>query len=272
MNGMTHQDVINAFPRRPIALVKTPAGAKTRRNALIIILLLFLPGLYWTWTDWQDQQLRQYLRTSGVEAEVVNSEGTCFSRRQISGDNPTGCRLAIDYRLRPEEGGGIRHASVWLDGGDRIFTPPALYDPANPARVLLKPEAERDLRWSEWIGPIVILLIPVIALLVWLFGHKGGIVDALRDPKPIIVPVDRFVRRPNLLEVYFRKPEGGKELVQIFAKGREPLLLHPPAGAASDNPWALALLASSGRPILLDGDLATLDLTEAERAAILGRR
>ena len=64
----------------------------------------------------------------------------------------------------------------------------------------------------------------------------------------------------------------GKELLQVFAKGKEPLLLHPPAGAGSDNPWALAVLSPRGRPILLDSDLATLDLTAAERNAILGRR
>jgi hypothetical protein len=268
---MSHADIVNAFPRRPIELVKAPDAGKKRRNALIIILLLFLPGLYFGWTMWQDQQLREFLRTSGVQAEVLNSEGTCFSRRQISGDEPKGCNLEIDYRLRSEEGGGTRHAKVWLSGRQPIFTPAALYDPADPSRVMLKPEAERDLTWKNWIGPFFILLIPVIALLIWLFGHKGGIVDALKDPKPVTVPVARFVRTQNILQVFFHKPDGGKELMQAFAKGKEPLLLHPPAGAASDNPWALALLAPSGRPILLDSDLATLDLTEAERAAILGR-
>jgi hypothetical protein len=256
---MSHADIVNAFPRK-------------RRNALIIILLLFLPGLYFGWTMWQDQQLREFLRNSGVEARVVNSEGTCYSRRQISGNEPKGCNLAIDYELRKEEGGSVRHASVWLSGRQPIFTPAALYDPADPSRVMLKPEAERDLTWKNWIGPIFVLLIPLIALLIWLFGHKGGIVDALKDPKPVTVPVERFVRTQNGLQAFFRKPEGGKELMQFFANPKEPLLLHPPAGAASDNPWALALLAPSGRPILLDSDLATLDLTEAERAAILGRR
>lgn len=269
---MSHADIVNAFPRRPIELVKTPDDAKRRRTALIIILLLFLPGLYFGWTMWRDQQLRSFLRTNGVEATVLNSEGTCYSRRQISGDDPKGCNLEIDYQLRPEEGGGTRHARVWISGREPIFTPSALYDPANPDRVMLKPEAERDLSWRNWIGPVFILLLPLLALLVWLFGHKGGIVDALKDPKPVTVPVERFVRTPSTLQVFFRKPEGGKELLQVFAKGREPLLLHPPAGAASDTPWALALLAPSGRPILLDNDLATLDLTEAERAAILGAR
>ena len=80
------------------------------------------------------------------------------------------------------------------------------------------------------------------------------------------------MRTQSTLQVFFHKPDGGKELVQIFAKDKEPLLFHPPAGAASDNPWALALISPRGRPILLDRDLATLDLTEAERAAILGRR
>ena len=228
-------------------------------------------GLYFGWSMWQDQQTRQFLRTSGVEAEVLNSEGTCYSRRQISGDNPRGCNLDIDYQLRPEEGGGVRHARVWLDGRQPIFAPPALYDPADPGRVMLKPEAERDLRWTELVGVPVVLLVPIVGLFFWLFGHKGGLVDALKDPMPVTVPVDRFVRGPKMLQVWFRKPEGGKELLQVFGEGKQPLLLHPPAGATSDNPWALALLSPKGRPILLDSDLATIDLTDAERAAILGR-
>lgn len=266
---MSHAAVIDAFPRRPIGLVKSPRSGKASRNALIVILLLFLPGLYWGYSLWQDQRLRELLRAHGVEVQVLNSEGTCWSRRQITGDEPRGCNLTIDYQLRPEHGGQVRQARVWLDGREPIFTPPALYDPADPGRVMLKPEAERDLRWTEWIALPILLLIPFAALLIWFFGRKGGLEDALRDPRPVAVPVERMVRGSKMLQLWFRKPEGGKELVQFFGQGKTPFLLHPPAGEPSDRPWALALLSPNGRPIILDSDLASLDLTDQERAAIL---
>jgi len=267
---VAHAQLIEAFPRRPIALVKPAGRARTLRNALIIILLLFLPGLYWGWSLWQDQQLREFLRTRGVEAEVVDAQGSCWSRRQISGDAPRGCNLDIQYRLRPEHGGQVREADVWLDGRQPIFTPPALYDPADPSRVMLRPEAERDLRWSEWIGVPIALAIPFAGLLLWLFGRKHQLEGAVGDPKPLTVPVEKMVRRGDLLETWFRRPDG-KEMLQVFPQGKMPYLLNPPPDAGSDRPWALALLSPRGRPILLDSELGELELSAEERAALLGR-
>ncbi len=225
---MAHAQLIEAFPRRPIALVKPADRGTTHRNALIIILLLFLPGLYWGWSLWQDQQLREFLRTRGVEADV------------------------------------------WLDGRQPIFTPPALYDPADPSRVMLKPEAERDLRWSEWIGVPFALAIPLAGLLLWLFGRKHQLEGAVGDPRPVTVPVEKMVRRGALLEVWFREP-AGKERLQVFPQGKMPYLVNPPPDDGSDRPWALALLSPRGRPVLLDNELSELELSDEERRGLLGR-
>ena len=266
---MAHEALLAAFPRRPLTLIRPPANPRTNRIALLVLLLLFLPGLYWGWSLWQDQQLREFLRAGGVEAEVVDAQGSCWSRRQISGDEPRGCNLDIQYQVRPEHGGGVREADVWLDGRQPIFTPPALYDPSDPDRVMLKPEAERDLRWSEWIGVLFALAIPLAALLLWLFGRKHQLEDAVRAPRPVTVAVEKLVRRGDLLEVGFRTPEG-KEKLQVFAGGKTPFLLHPPPDEPSDRPWALALLTPKGRPVLLDSDLCELELSPEERAALLG--
>ena len=268
---MAHEALISAFPKRPIGFLKPADSDRKTRIALVIILLLFLPGLYWGWSLWQDQQLREFLRSQGVQAEVIDAQGSCWSRRQISGDEPRGCNLEIQYRLRPEHGGEVRQADVWLDGRQPIFTPPALYDPADPGRVMLEPEAKRDLRWSEWIGVPIALAIPLAALLLWLFGRKPALEDALRDPRPVTLPVDRMVRSGAGLEVWYRQPNGGKETLQIFGKGRMPYLVNPPPNDPSDRPWVLALLSPKGRPILLDSELAELDLSDQERSALLGR-
>jgi hypothetical protein len=267
-----HAALLDAFPRRPLALDQSEQdkAAKTLRLGWIIVLLLFLPGLFWGWTLWQDQQLRTHLRANGVEAEVVRAEGNCWSRRQISGDEPKGCNLDISYQVAPQHGGGVREADVWLDGRSPVLQPPALYDPDDPSRVMLKPEAERDLRWTEWIGAPIALLFPIGGLLLLLFGTKGGLEEALRNPRPVSLPIDRLVRRNNGLEVWFRWPEGGKERLQLFANGSEPLLLNPPSGDPDGPPWALALLDAKGRPILLRRDLSEIDLTAEERSRLLG--
>jgi len=267
---MAHETLLEAFPRRPIALRKAPDTGKTSRNALIVIFLLFLPGFYWGWSLWQDQQLREFLRSNGAEAEVVDAQGSCWSRRQISGDAPRGCNLDIQYRLRPEHGGQVREADVWLDGRQPIFTPPALYDPAEPSRVMLKPEAQRDLRWSEWIGVPFALAIPLAGLLFWLFGRKHQLEGAVAHPNPVTVPVEKMVRRGTLLEVWFREP-AGKERLQVFPQGKMPYLVNPPPDDGSDRPWALALLSPRGRPVLLDNELSELELSDEERRGLLGR-
>jgi hypothetical protein len=267
---MNQSAVIDAFPRRPIALIKSPDDAKARMKWLAILLLLLLPGLYWGWSLHETSEFKQYLRTSGAEAEVLSADGNCFSRRQISGDNPRGCNFEIEYVLRPEHGGQTLRADVWHDGARPIFTPPALYDPADPSRVMLRPEAERDYRWTEWIGVPIALLIPLAGLLLWFLSRNDPLEAALADPRPVAVPVERFARLKNALQVWFRREPGGKELLQVFPVGATPFLLSPPGGNPDERPWALALLAANGRPLLLDSELRRLDLTGEERSRILG--
>jgi len=268
---MNHAAVIDAFPRRPVTLLPDPQRKKSGRRWLIGLLLLLLPGLYWGWSLWETGQLRTELRARGVEADVLSADGNCWSRRQISGDNPRGCNLEIEYAVRAEHGGGTRRADVWLDGRRPVFTPPALYDPADPDRVMLKPEAERDGRWTEWIGVPILLLFPIAGLALMFATRKNPLEAALADPRPVTVPVDRFVRQGNMLQVWYRKAPGEtKEWLQAFPQGSEPFLVNPPAGSAEDKPWALALLHPKGRPIILDRALSQLELSSEERARLGG--
>lgn len=268
---MSHAAIIDAFPRREIALAPDPQAAKSRRLWLAGLTLLLLPGLWWGWSLWQTGELRQALRANGVETTVLNAEGDCFSRRQISGDEPRGCNFEIEYEVRPEHGGGTRRADVRLDGARPLFTPPALYDPADPGRVMLKPEAERDARWTEWIGVPLLLALPLGGLVLMILARKDPLAAALADPRPATVPIDRFVRQGQALQVWYRRAPGeAKEWLQVFSHGSEPFLLHSPAESADDRPWALALLHPRGRPILLDRALIRLDLSNEERARLTG--
>lgn len=270
---MSASPVLDAFPRRPIGLVTTPARRRNRIIGLIFCLLLFGPSLYWGYKAWTSQALRADLRAHGVmAAETMDAEGSCTSRRsRLSGnETPISCDYVVTYRLRPEEGGELRQAPVHLDGASPIFTPTAYYDPADPSRVMLKPEIDREMTWSELLGPVFLLLLPLFALLWWWATGRRGLAKAAANPNPVLAPIERAVRQlpVNRLNVHFRPPGDARAGYKSFGPGEEPLLVRPPAGAAPDEQWLLALRSPKGRAYALDSNLKDLDLTDEERAAI----
>lgn len=269
---MSASPVLDAFPRRPLRLATTPRRRKGRILGLVFSLLLALPAFYWGYRSWHSGQLRADLRERGVPtAEVLDSEGSCTSRRsRLSGtQTPVDCWFTLTYRLRPEEGGGTRTAQVHHMGRAPIFTPPARYDPADPGRVMLQPEIDRDMTFWEKFAPVFLLLLPAIALGIWFAAGRRGLAKAARDPKPLLVPIEKSVRQmpANRLFVHFRPPGAERPAVESFGPGEAPFLVRPPAGAPPDQQWALAL-AGAKRPYLLDEKLLYLDLGEAERAAL----
>jgi hypothetical protein len=270
---MSVSPVLDVFPRRPIALVTTPARRRGRAIGLIVCLLLFAPAIYWGVQSWSSARLRADLREHGVmAAETIDADGSCTARRsRLSGsETPISCDYTLTYRLRPEEGGAVRQAPVHLDGASPIFTPNAYYDPADPSRVMLKPEMDRDMTWSELLGPVFLLLLPLAALLWWWGTGRRGLAAAAALPEPLIAPVEKAIRQmpANRLTVHFR-PEGApRPFGTTFGPGEEPLLVRPPAGAPEGQQWVLALRSPKGRPYALDAGLRELELTEEERTAI----
>jgi hypothetical protein len=270
---MSASPVLDAFPRRPIALVTTPARRRGRIIGLIFCLLLFGPSLYWGLKSWNSASLRADLRNHGVmAAETLDAEGSCSSRRsRLSGsETPLSCDYDLTYRLRPEEGGAIRHAPVHLDGASPLFTPSAYYDPADPSRVMLKPEMDRDMTWSELLGPIFLLLLPLACLLWWRATGRRGLAKAAANPNPVIAPIEKAIRQMpvNRLTLHFRPPGDTRSWITPLGPGEEPFLVRPPAGAAPGEQWLLALRSPKGHAYALDANMKDLDLTDEERAAI----
>lgn len=264
--------VLELFPRRPIALAADRPRTRRRMLLLAVTLLLALPALYWGSRSWQGATLRADLRARGVPAaETLNAEGDCTSRRsRLSGtERPIDCWFDLTYRLRPEEGGGLRKAEVHLEGRAPIFTPPAIYDPQAPGRVMLQPELERDMTWSELLGPLFLLLLPAAALLVFFATSRRGLAKAARNPDPLIVPIEKVIRQPGKLYVHTRAPGAERPVVDSFPNPAMPLQVPPPFGAPPDQQWVLALKAPNGRHYVLDAALARLDLTDEERGRLL---
>ena len=270
---MSASPVLDAFPRRPIGLITTPARRRGRIIGLILCLLLFGPSLFWGLKSWNSASLRADLRDHGVmAAETMDAEGSCTSRRsRLSGsETPIGCDYTLTYRLRPEEGGEVRQAPVHLDGASPLFTPTAYYDPADPGRVMLKPEMDREMTWSELLGPFFLLLLPLACLLWWWASGRRGLAAAAANPDPVIAPIEQAIRQmpANRLVLHVRPPGDGRAWINALGPGEEPLLVRPPAGAPEGEQWLLALRSPKGRAYALDANLRDLDLTEAERAAI----
>lgn len=270
---MSASPVLVAFPRRPIALVTTPARKRARIIGLILCLLLSGPALYWGTKAWSGQALRMDLRAHGVmAAETMDADGSCTSRRsRLSGsETPISCDYTLTYRLRPEEGGAVRQAEVHLDGASPIFTPSAYYDPADPGRVMLKPEMDRDMTWSELLGPVFLLILPLLGLTIWWGTGRGGLAKAAAQPEPVLAPIEKAVRQmpANRLALTFRPPGDRRAWITTLGPGEEPLLVRPPAGAPEGEQWLLALRAPKGRAYALDAGMKDLELSDAERAAI----
>lgn len=270
---MNASPVLDAFPRRPIPLVVNPARRRIRILGLILCLLLFAPALYWGYKAWSGHALRMDLRDRGVmAAETLDADGSCTSRRsRLSGSaTPISCDYTLTYRLRPEEGGELRQAQVHLDGASPVFTPTAYYDPSDPSRVMLKPEMDRDMTWSELLGPAFLLLIPLTGLLCWWGTSRRRLARAAGSPEPVLAPLEKAIRQmpANRLILHFRPPGDARTWVTALGPGEEPLLVRPPQGAPQGEQWLLALRAPKGRPYALDANMKDLDLTHAERAAI----
>ncbi|HEV2817459.1 MAG TPA: hypothetical protein VGW40_09610 [Allosphingosinicella sp.] len=264
--------VLDVFPRRPIRLA--PDGRRRRNRILLLVatLLLALPACYWGYQSWHGATLRADLRARGVRAaETLGAKGDCTSRRsRLSGtERPIDCWFDVSYRLRPEEGGALRQARVHHEGRAPIFTPAAIYDPADPDRVMLEPELEREMSWSELLGPALLLLLPAATLLVFFLTSRRGLARAAQKPEPLIVPIEKAIRQPGRLYLHTRAPGAARPAVDSFPDPLLPLLVPAPPGEPADRDWALALKAPNGRHYVLDSALAWLDLTDAERGRVL---
>ena len=265
--------VLGAFPRRPIALVTSPARRRGRIIGLLLCLLLFGPSLYWGLQTWNSATLRADLRDHGVmAARTGDMDGSCTSRRsRLSGtETPISCDYTLTYWLRPEEGGGERQAQVHLDGGRVYLTPSAYYDPADPSRVMLQPEMEREMTWSELLGPFFLLLLPAAGLAWWWGTARRGLAAAAARPNPLIAPIEKAIRQmpANRLILHFRPEGDARSWVTALGPGEEPLLVRAPLTAPQGQQWVLALRSPKGKPYALDADLKDLDLTDEECAAI----
>jgi hypothetical protein len=114
---------------------------------------------------------------------------------------------------------------------------------------------------------ILLFCIAVAATVLWrgISARRAFAAMSGQRLEPVVVEIERNNRLPprRRLWVYLYEEDGRRERgLAEWPSKCQPLFTTP------DESWALALRGgSSGMPMLLDADLACLDLTEAERAA-----
>ena len=115
---------------------------------------------------------------------------------------------------------------------------------------------------------IMLFCIAVAATVLWRGIRARRAFAAMSGQRltPVVVAIERNNRLPprRRLWVYLYDKDGKRERgLAEWPSKRQPLFTTP------DEGWALALRGdrSSGVPMLLDVDLASLDLTEAEKTA-----
>ena len=199
---------------------------------LAATLLLALPALYWGYQSWHSAgAARRPARPRRPRRRDAGRRGRLHLAAQPAERHRAADRLLVrlTYRLRPEEGGALRKAQVHLEGGAPIFTPPAIYDPQDPGRVMLEPEMERDMSWSELLGPFFLLLLPGRDPARLLRDRRGAASPKRRaDPDPLIVPVEKVIRQPGKLYLHTRAPGAPRPVVDTF-----PVPLDAAPGAAA---------------------------------------
>jgi hypothetical protein len=262
MSQVTHGDLAHLLPQRAIA-VRPPQTIDGGTIGVIILLLIFLGGIV-AWlgpgiaSDWR-------MRDDAVAtADLQIREARCRSWLATL----RFCSVTVDA----DRGDTAGERTLWyafLDGtGDQAMAP--LRSRSDPSRVAtdvgLAKVYNRLITLLLFAG-LLVFCIGVAATMLWRGAETRRAFAAMsgRGLRPVVVEMERNNRLPprRRLWVYLYE-DGGKQerALAEWPSKLQPLFTTP------DEGWALALQGEEGgTPMLLDADLGTLDLTDAEKAA-----
>ena len=189
------------FPAARSASITTRQRRRGRIIGLIFCLLLFGPSLYWGYQRWNERRpARRPARAWRHGRRDLDADGSCTSRRSRLSGSETPDRAAtmtLTYRLRPEEGGG-EPPGAGASGRRlaQLFTPSRLLRSRRThPRVMLKPEMDRDMTWSESarpaLAPAPAARLPALVVATGRRGPRqsGG------QPDPVIAPIEKAIRQ-----------------------------------------------------------------------------
>jgi hypothetical protein len=262
MSQVTPGDLAHLLPQRAIA-VRPPQTIDGGTIGVIILLLIFLGGIV-AWlgpgiaSDWR-------MRDDAVAAaDLQIREARCRSWLATL----RFCSVTVDA----DRGDTAGERTLWyafLDGtGDQAMAPlRSRSDPSRVATDLGLAKVYNRLITLLLFAGLLVFCIGVAATMLWRGAETRRAFAAMsgRGLRPVVVEMERNNRLPprRRLWVYLYQDGGKRErALAEWPSKLQPLFTTP------DEGWALALQGEEGgTPMLLDVDLGTLDLTDAEKAA-----
>lgn len=262
MSQATPGDLAHLLPQRAIA-VRPPPATDGGTIGVIVLLLVILGGI----VGWLGPGIASDLR---MRNEMVAAPDLQSRAAQ--------CRswlAALKFctvTLASEKDGAAGERTLWyafLGGtGDQAMAP--LRSRSDPSRVTtglgLAKVYNRLITLLLFAGMIA-SCIGVAAAVLWRGRNARRAFAAMsgRGLRPVMVEIERNNRLPprRRLWVYLYEDGGKRERALVeWSSKLQPLFTTP------DERWALALQGNDGgTPLLLDVDLGSLDLTDAEKAA-----
>jgi hypothetical protein len=288
---MTFDRVLAAVPRRPLTLGKSAKSL----GAQILAFLGFL--LFGGLAGWQiAENLPDLINDTTIGANAAPVAGSwggwnCTIHRHVlasctvelhwpdaapgpaAGAAPGGGKGAVRPVAAPAGGQQLYRAvpMMFFGSPDRNAPLSVLRDPANPTRI--SSTLGQSYLTDRWITLGVIGGILIALALACLVGMiKGRRLQTARrqlaaQPNPTVVTLTKVQRAKGVATWTFSWSALGRQFQardNLLKPDTEPLLLDPRSGAA------LALTDAGGRAMLVNARATNLQLTDAERAALLG--
>jgi len=260
------QSVLDAFPARPVRVLRSPVLSPLATVLLAVLLLgiggVFLwgegPGLM---KDWKISQAPLIIR----DAEITG--GRCTTRLVL-----VNCEAKLSYKVA-----GVSYRSepslmfLSFEGYDSARAVRSATDPA-----LATLNIALDQLWNRTITLICLSALfagfAVFALMLFprarrwqrLVNERASV-----SVVPMIVEITNSTRNFKRNTYSFSYNDGGQKRRAQGALGKDrPFVV----GFKGKHPLALALLAAHGDPLLLDEQLTVIEITDVERDALRAAR
>jgi hypothetical protein len=263
-------DLLDAFPDRPLGLVRKAGDRRLRELAALALAFLGVAGVV-GWLLLGEIALHRDLRTRGVATRILDWDRSCST---ATWRTRSACSGTGTYAVRPEHGGGEREA--WFVTYTPEFPVRVAYDPQDPDRVLAVQDLEDGYAHIYLVGTFIPLAFGLFLAWFAVSGFRREWRAVRARGRPVLIPVTsaRAAGFEGKSDVYytvrFRDPGSDDIQPAHFPGNVLPFLVEraPPAEPGALDVLALAMADGAIKP--LDRDLSFLDLRDTEREAILG--
>lgn len=259
------QNLISAFPTRPVKLLR--AGAAARTTSYVMAVFLAVIAAFFVWLNapgiMQDLEIQK-------DPVVVPDASVRNAKCKVSQGFIYDCSANVAYRVdRQAYQRKIEISFISFKVGD--FSVDVVRSAKRPELATF--DIGLDKLWNRiamLAGFVILMVAGAGALLV--SGRRNSTVKAAEGKTwaftPVVVQIKqaRVVFGKNIVTFSCRVADKQKKFTSAFEKGETPFYLNP------QETTALAIITREGSvPILLDSALARVGLTDTERDELRAR-